>query len=553
MATNISKVYLLNTPLEDDMKNTLYFADDQAQHSYFVNTIGRTFNNVSYQSETRTFRCPEHIDKVRQYNYMMWQNTAYSNKWFYAFIKEMVYVSDGYTDVIFEVDPLQTYMFDISVRPSFVEREHTNNDTVGNNTQPENVELGPYVKNSTAGTLQYGPDEMFYCVGVSDIVGSLTYQPSSIVNGLPNGLYYIFTPYMSTLHNIVEIYDDAGKANAIYTMFVMPKQLLYLHPRSGDTGSWAYRTSTWSYTGASSGFTASFDVYVPNFGGYDPEDWDLTGRIMSDLVVPIPQVVGQSYTPRNKKLLTFPYCYFNISNNTGTTVTYHYEDFKGTPKFNLDGVICAGCSTKFYPTNYRNMNIFTGDLQDNSYDYGVTGGKYPTISWNSDSYTNWLTQNAVNIGIGVGSTVLSTVAGLGMGNVGGAVASFVGGVSNAVSQVYEASLIPDQAKGNTNVGDLNYTAHKNKFTVYPLSIKPEYAEIIDDYFDLFGYKTNRVKVPYVAHRQTWWYTKTINANITGNIPNDELNKIKDAYNNGLTFWRDASNFLNYGVSNGVVS
>ena len=36
----------------------------------------------------------------------MWQNTAYSNKWFYAFIKKMTMSQMAYTDV-FEVDPLQ--------------------------------------------------------------------------------------------------------------------------------------------------------------------------------------------------------------------------------------------------------------------------------------------------------------------------------------------------------------------------------------------------------------------------------------------------------------
>ena len=88
--------------------------------------------------------------------------------------------------------------------------------------------------------------------------------------------------------------------------------------------------------------------------------------------------------------------------------------------------------------------------------------------------------------------------------------------------------------------------------MFELSIKPQYAQIIDDYFDLFGYKTCRVKIPYTNHRQNWWYTKTINANIIGNVPNDEMNKIKQAYNNGLTFWKNPANFLNYSVSNGTV-
>ena len=75
---------------------------------------------------------------------------------------------------------------------------------------------------------------------------------------------------------------------------------------------------------------------------------------------------------------------------------------------------------------------------------------------------------------------------------------------------------------------------------------------IDDYFDLLGYSTCRVKVPNTNHRQNWWYTKTIDCNITGTVPNDYMNKIKQAYNNGITFWRNPSNFLNYSVSNGIV-
>ena len=85
-----------------------------------------------------------------------------------------------------------------------------------------------------------------------------------------------------------------------------------------------------------------------------------------------------------------------------------------------------------------------------------------------------------------------------------------------------------------------------------MSIKPEYSQIIDSYFDMFGYKVNRLKVPNTNHRQNWWYTKTIGANIVGNVPNEYMNKIKEAYNNGLTYWKNPANFLNYSVSNGIV-
>lgn len=539
MAQNISKVYLMTCPLEDDMKNTLYFSSQTAQRNYFTNIMSRSFINVSYQSETRTFRCPDKLDNVRQYNYMMWQNTAYSNKWFYAFITKAEYVSDGLTDITFEVDVLQTFMFDYDVQPSFIEREHTRDDTRGANLLPENLELGDYVKNAGYELPQIGPTTMWYAVGVSKIEGKIIKSgtsdtqitPASMINGIPNGLFYVLTDNVGGIHSIVRAYDNLGKAEEIYNMFVFPKALLQRGGNLYQAGNWDIGNSLIS-------------VYVPT-------TFEYPGRLNEGYTVYKPSKVGKTYEPKNNKLFTFPYCYFNITNNAGTTVTYHYEDFiNGDGKFNLDGVFCPGCSLKLYPTDYKGMSYFND--YDNSYDYGINAGKYPSLSWNSDSYTNWLSQNAVNIGLGVAGGTLSAIGQVGMGNVAGAGATLLGSVSSAVSQVYQASFMPNQARGNTNSGDLNFSAHQNRFTVIPLSIKPEIAAVIDDYFSMFGYKTNRVKTPNVAHRANWWYTKTINVNITGNVPNDYMNKIKEAYNNGLTFWRSASNFLNYNADNGIV-
>ena len=535
---NISKVYLLNTPLEDDLKHTLYFSSSSAQHSYMEQNIQRTYTNVSYQRDTSTFRCPAHIDSIRTCNYMMYQNTAYSNKWFYCFIEKMTYVNDGMTDVEFKVDPIQTFMFDFETQPSFIEREHSTTDVAGDNTLPENFELGEYVKNSNVGTGQIGcGNTMLYVVGVSEIVGSLSPKPSNTINNIPSGLFFIYSKYISTLHDIVDMYDYAGKANAIYTMFIMPESCTW----NGSQN--AYQNATWSYN--INNHSGSLNVLVPTSGAD-------VGKIETAHTIAKPTRIGMSYSPRNRKMFTFPYCYLNISNNAGSVVTYHYEDFDGTPSFNIDGVIGVGCSIKMYPINYKNMTHFGGGQQDYTYDYGITCAKFPTISWNSDSYTNWLTQNAVNLGIGVGATALTAVGNLALGNVVGATASALGGVTSAVSQYYQASLMPDQAKGNTNLGDLNYSKCKNKFTIYHMSIKPEIARIVDDYWDMFGYPSHRVKKPNYNHRQNWWYTKTIDIYIKGNIPNEYMNEIKNAYNNGITYWRNPSNFMNYSVSNGIV-
>lgn len=571
MATNISKVYLLNVPLEDDMKNTLYFANASAQQSYFSGVIGKTYTNVSYQSETRTFRCKDEIDTIRQYNYIMWQNPAFSNKWFYAFIKKMEFVSTGLTDVIFEVDPLQTYMFDITVKASLVEREHTNNDAIGANTYPEGLELGEIVCNGPVinfgGVGGTGMSDYCCVVEVSQIENAgesatLSYQWDSGSHATTpslNSIYRGTTPLIvgviegagNTPSSIVNIYDFAGLSESIVNVYMLPKVLV---------GNWYGIT----ITARRGNTTKSTHCAVPasKTGVYDLGTSSFTRP--SNL---------NGYIPRNRKLLCSPYNYFTISNNAGTSQPFKYEDFSNGISFKVEGTFGISGSTKATPQNYRNVSS-----SENAIDYSINGPKYPVCSWKSDSYTNWLTQNSVNMGmqwnrelLGAGVDIISgavrggmagSLAG-GVGAVPGALlgagvgvltggGSLIGVARDQFQAKTQANMVADQVHGNTGAGDYLWAKYRSPYTFTPMSIKAEYARIIDDWFDAFGYQVNRLKVPNTNHRQNWWYTKTINANIIGNVPNDDMNKIKGAYNNGLTFWKNPSNFLNYSVSNGII-
>ena len=535
MAVNISKVYLLSVPLEDDLKNTLYFASASAQHTYFANNVAKTYTNVSYQSETRTFRCPDQIDTVRQYNYLMWQNTAYTNKWFYAFIKKMTYVSDGYTDVEFEVDPLQTFMFDITIRPSFVEREHTNNDAVGSNLVPEGLEHGEYVAN---GSVTSRTQLLYYVINAdkepaTDGNGNPT-NPSKTyysvnAGGIPmSGGLFVF-PDMARLTNAFLTYSRmTGGLDHIKNVYIATSDVISdddLVNGSAVLEEYYYRV----YKGRSNPFTTSITLSAP--------------------------ATIDGYTPKNNKLLSAPYQYMLISNNNGSVNQLNYEYFANRNSITIEakGVPTIGGSIIAYPKNYKGY--------ENNYHEGIIGGKLPTLSWSGDAWTNWLTQNSVNIGANIATTALGIGASVATGLLSGGVGAVIGigagvsgitAVTNQLTEMYDHSIVPNTFKGNTNGGDVLTSNRTNKVYAWKMSITAQFAQIIDNYFDLYGYKTNRVKVPNVAHRQNWWYTKTINANIVGNVPNEEMNKIKEAYNNGLTFWRNASNFLNYNASNGIV-
>lgn len=571
MATNISKVYLLNVPLEDDMKNTLYFASANAQQSYFNSMIGKTYLNVSYQSETRTFRCKDEIDTIRQYNYIMWQNPAFSNKWFYAFIKKMEFVSTGLTDVVFEVDPLQTYMFDITIKPSFVEREHTNNDAIGANTYPEDLELGEMVCNGPVTNFGGvgGAQMSDYCtvVEVSQVENqgesatmsyhwqSGTHSTTPRLNSIYRGTIPLIVGLIdgagNTPAHVTTQYDRAGLSSSIINVYMIPKSLV---------GDWHQIWIDVTIGGNTNSITCA--VPADKTGVYD----------LGTSTFSRPNSLA-TYVPRNKKLLCWPFNYFTISNNAGTCQPFRYEDFSSGVSFKVEGTFGISGATKATPQNYRRV-----DAGENALDYSINGPKYPVCSWKSDSYTNWLTQNSVNMGMQWGREILGAgvdiVGGAIRGGIAGAMAGGVGAIPGALlgagvgvatgsasligvakeqfQAKTKANMVADQVHGNTGAGDFLWAKYRSPFTFTPMSIKAEYARICDDFLDVFGYQVNRLKVPNTNHRQNWWYTKTINANIIGNVPNDEMNKIKGAYNNGLTFWKNPSNFLNYSVSNGII-
>lgn len=126
------------------------------------------------------------------------------------------------------------------------------------------------------------------------------------------------------------------------------------------------------------------------------------------------------------------------------------------------------------------------------------------------------------------------------------------GIANTMRQVYEHSLTPNSAKGNTNAGDINTASNCNTFYFYQMGIKEEYARMIDNYFTMYGYKVNTLKVPNINGRKHWNYIKTIGSIITGQAPNDAIIKLKEIFDNGITLWHNTDTFLDYSQENTIV-
>ena len=131
---------LIKVPLEIDNKNQLTFQNELAQRQYFLSLPHLEITEISYQRKDNVIYFPEHIDSILNYNYVMYQNTNYGNKWFYAFITNI------------STDVFQTWQFDFSFKQSFIEREmiNVNEDIPGSNLLPEGLETGEFKVGGTA-------------------------------------------------------------------------------------------------------------------------------------------------------------------------------------------------------------------------------------------------------------------------------------------------------------------------------------------------------------------------------------------------------------------
>ena len=145
--TNIRILH--NVPLDTSYDHTIYFGNSTAQANYFIGKQKYDLRKYTYQRVKRGWmRVGIKADNLYDCNYLMFQNTAYGNKWFYAFIKSVEYVNDVTANIEFEIDDMQTWHFDYTVDRCFVEREHVTDDTIGAHIEPENVECGEYVLNT---------------------------------------------------------------------------------------------------------------------------------------------------------------------------------------------------------------------------------------------------------------------------------------------------------------------------------------------------------------------------------------------------------------------
>lgn len=482
-------ILLAGCPINATYENTLWFNNAQSQENYFKSLAYRTFNRVSYQRATSgQITLQVNPYSVLNCNYLMFQNKNFSTKWFYAFITNVEYVNNETARITYEIDVMQTWLFDAKLRQCFVEREHSATDGVGDNIVDEPVDIGPI---RCSAFEKYGLSGYSVVITIADADGEAGQGGTGMYSPLRYVVYSQFQ--QSQLDTYFNQIVENNLQDSVVGVTVMPT------------------------------------TFIADDGAISP---------YGSMAIDKPLTVG-GYVPRNKKLLTSPYVSLSVD-CLNDQKSYRWEWFTGTQaKFDVYCYVSPEVQISCTPDGYNGNAGPTEEL--------VMRG-YPQLPFIIDSYRAWLAQNSTSDMLSAASGIAGALGSLMMGNIGGAINQGIGVAQGVNSALIEQNR-GDRARG-VQSGGLDVSRGVKDFYFKFMCITPEYARIIDDFFDKYGYACMRNKIPSVTNRLHWNYVKTRGCSPSGAVPAEDMKKIASIYDSGITFWLD-SDVGNYNRSNPV--
>lgn len=544
-------IYAINVPLDPFSEDTILFSTLEEQRQYFYNRKVTILTNYTYQREHRNWlKVTDPNGLMDKCNYLMFVNESYEDKRMYAWITNVNWVNNETCEIEYEMDYVQTFLFDIYNRgagtnhlpTTWVERQHGYTDVMGDNIQPENVNLGEYKYNDTY-KRKIDLSEGVAVFGVSRSNGRIY---DNIFSGVELKAYDL------TVGGIVDIINSflAGHTtqNDILFAYIVPKYILN-----------AYSTNNNTIT-AKTSVVQTIDLDVV----FNPNTNPITLN---------------GYQPKNKKLYTYPYNFFMVSDGNGNNLKLRYEFMAAhQPRAQIEFAVSPPAMLKLYPYRYKRSGTGSANVYKEEC---LTITNFPMISWSYDAFAQWvgrsLTANIIKVAAtAVGAGVAYAI---GMPNAGallpvtlagkdgpygrdlteqnkykrqakqaGAIAG-ANAVGSILSQGYQAAIEGDISNGSFTSSGSDFATGSCGIYTARASIDGEIAQSIDNYFTLYGYAQNKLMQPNLEARMYYTYVKTTNININGAMPIEAKTQIANRFNSGIRFWRDYSNFLNYSVNN----
>lgn len=553
-------LYIGTVPFDNSYKHVMWFDSVQEQQNYLLTAVRPAVGDGTYKYIRRdnAIQVPINAEQLNNINYLAYKNTNYGDKWFYCFVNNIEYVNANTTRLYIETDIFQTWLFDWNHNEAaFVAREHVNNDAIGANLNQEPPMWLDYCTITQSNHI----NDMRYAV-IQTTTYPYTYDDQgrsrsvncsidgAVIGDVPFGTAFIIfdlddNDQRARFETTMGQYTSAGCADAITSIFILP---------------------SWSVGSPST----QIQPLVVNNGGVG-----VTVPNMYMLNIPtkqgIPVVVNNiarlnthtsGYVPLNNKLLTYPYTYLEVGDYSGRTTDYKFEYSDDTSQIQLgiqeppypEGIGYA------IPYNYDGHNGRASEFSftfNFGIDAGWTGSEY--AQWrmvNKDIMTrelelthrmqdyNVITGVIGSIGAAMGATVLPEepnkgAQAAGLFGAGAQIGNYALQYQKSEMDYQNADLrmsrIPNHALGNTS-GNAKAAVSMNGVYWRQVGLRVQSARIIDDYFSMFGYAIDQLKVPLYHSRANWNFVKTVNANFSGTAPQYAMNAINKMFDSGITLW-----------------
>ena len=527
-----TEVRIGSVPWNPSYKHVRWYADKTAQANGIASFMdaSKTIATYTYQRLDGSIDVEGNPEEYYGFNYVMFQNANFGNKWFYAFVTSVSYKNASTVNLKLELDYVQSYMFDYTIKPCFVEREHVDSDGIGEHVKDEGIDPGELKCTYSA----IDNDNMDCYMVVASAVEPL--KDGTYVNnggdqymGVTSGTSLSVFLTVDQFKSFMQALSDNGQQDAVSQVYMCPRAAI---------PSIVAKSNGWGYWVDASSPTPS-----------DEKNYNLGFTTLD------------GYTPKNNKMYCFPFEYAEVTNFTGASQQLRLEFFgnPGTVSLQRTGGCDANSRLAYIPTNYNGVNRFV--------EGAVYLDKYPTCNWVYQAFANMLGASEVNTPWGsfnslsqspyINSFIDSTQNIIGSAlnmDIQGMLNSAVNGaqdLTNTFANFSKASRTPNTSRGGTNsttalVNYGTYTMGIRKYTC-----RAEIARQIDDFLSVYGYNVSIVKTPNITGRRSWNYVKTVSANMGGNVPASYLRAFNRLLDSGVTFWH-ADDVGNYSLDNSIV-
>lgn len=615
MATPSGVIYLLkDVPLDNTYEHTIKFSSQEEQIAYFMSKVKKEYKYTTYIRKKDTLRVDYLLDDIEDVNYVMYRSSN-GSRWYFSFVVSKTYKSEKCTDITVDLDVMQTYQFDYKLMPSFVERCHIDRWEAVTKSPifsltDEELEIGKEYLTEKAYNIKRNDNVIWFLVLMTnskDFHEGLA-TPSSL-NDIPTPYMTYLVPHfigdnkkkfmlsgdggesgspISSMSDLMKFMGDSAIGKAIKEISYIPylpfnircqvdpddnKRIWCIIATPDMTFNIDRITPSESWIQQAIGvFTGGDTAYVElaRINGLKSDYIDTNMLIRFEKLKGISTMTSSEwdtilanpnttkFNPKiESKLLTHPYRYNILSNWKQDPLIIKNEYIPDDDIIiNMSRALAFNNPARYWVSNYK------GDKNGRSNSLLETSTvELPIIS---DAYYEYQLQNRAQLNAqlvskGVGGVITGGVSGATIGGVPGALIGAAGGAVNGAVMIGEELAktsdlknIPDSIINSTD-GSLSIADKNLYLTFYRYKIADNYLERIANYFHMYGYKVNNVLDlnEVVSSRARFNYVKTISCNITGDFDYEDLTRIKNNFNKGITFWHYYQDFkyLNYTFNN----